>query len=126
MKKIIIVIVSIVLLIIGYYQVAVFDMEVKSRKTCDLFIQYINTNNYESSYDFLDKFLKKKYSLEEFTSILNTMKLENPCYVHQCSNVTSSDNFNLKINSCDINKLVMHISFGGGWGFGWKVTNIEI
>ena len=114
-----------IVIMIGYYQVAVFDMEVNSKKTCDLFIQYVNTNNYKNSYDYLDKYLKEKYSLEEFANILNTMKLENPCYVHKCSNVMSSDNFTLKINKCNINEVVMDISFGGGWGFGWQVTNIQ-
>ena len=69
--------------------------------------------------------MKRKYSLEEFTNILKTLKDENPCYTCNCLSVSSSDNFNLEIISCKKNTKLMDVSFGGGWGLGWNITNFH-
>lgn len=104
---------------------ATYDTHENSKKKCQKFIQLIEENNFKRSYGFLNDYVKKQYAFAEFSSLIETIKHENSCINYECTKVNSGDNFNLLLTSCNNNITVLVITFGGGWGFGWKVVNIR-
>lgn len=104
--------------------VGTYDIHHNSKKTCSKFIQLIEENNFKRSYKFFNKYAQNAYTFDEFSNLIKKIKVENTSLNYECTRVTSGDNFNLILT--DLNDVVvLVVSFGGGYGFGWKVTNIR-
>lgn len=125
LSKEIIIIISCVIIFFAYAKIAKYDTVVNSKKTCAKVIQYIENHDYKMIYKLLSKYLKNKYSLNDFSNLLNEVQNQNNCINFRCIRVSSNDKSGLKLYNCNNNTDILEITFSGGWGFGWKISNIH-
>lgn len=108
----------------GVYALAIYDRDINAQQKFNFFCDNIKQNKCEQNYSLLDERLSNLYTKDEFCAIFTNM-LQSNNFLYEKTAISSSDNFNLRLSKQQDSTLLAIISFGGGWGKGWKVTNIQ-
>lgn len=123
-KQIIIITFSLVIVFFAYAKIAKYDTVINSKKTCEKVVKYIENDDYKKIYKLLSKYLKNKYSLNDFSNLIIEVKTQNNCINFKCIKVSSNDKSGLKLSNCNNSTDILEITFSGGWGFGWEIIEI--
>lgn len=108
-----------------YTKIAVKDTQVNSKNTCNKVVELFKHDEYKLIYELFNNKLRKKYTDNKFYNLIEEINRENNCINFICTNVTSADNFTLRLLNCENDEDVLKIIFSGGWGLGWKISNIQ-
>ncbi len=124
-KQLIIITFLSIIALFAYSKIARYDTMVNSKKKCEETIKQIEEDDYIKMYASLSKDLKNKYSLSTFCTLFIEFNNQNNCINFECINVSSNDKSGLTLSNCNNSSNFLDITFKGGWGFGWKISNIQ-